>query len=1240
MLKDILARLSGSISLPADIPGDWAACLEQAFAPLAQSKIQNGAALARDAVRFVLTGDPVAVLVALAADRDVAGELNISTRRARYGGEKPPVYGALAAVPVPVALRLARALAAAADFTHGGPRLRLPQGFEWVEVMLMHASGQGLAGWSNSQGDKIPLTWELLERLIVAAGGDARSLVTAALTVDKQNQYGGDHRQLLLRSLPDFAGALERHADSLRPLLQPESVRERVHVLTMLQPASNETLEHFADELSQLAVVGSKQVRVTAESLALRIPRSVISPLRGIAKSGKPEQRLNALRLLEVLSRRMEDAALAREVREVARGDAAPSVVALAAEWDSAATITDDASRLPDVAAPEIDWAPLLTADQRAAIEKAWKLTTQEIERSNEQSRKHNEAMRAQGHNYPLRQTKVPAASVMQELFACLESRSPGGIRRDGNIDAAWHYSRQLGPMFAALPGATAVQLARLLHFFGALTDGDGQLTMGAAHAFNVMNRKAGRPSLLELATTAEGFGVHPQTLIRNYCYGYGSVLAQDWPDDQVWPYFAAQLEELARAFTDPSTRSYSFNRSRLFRAVASFPTTPPILVQALFATALGTTKTDRLGAQEALANHVGKEARIISALADGKSETRIVAAEWLGRLCHLPAIPALERALAKEKHDVAKSAMLTALQGLGRPVGNYVDRKSLLAEAVNSNAKGLPRDIEWFPFAALPVVRWSDTQEIVPADLLRWMLVQATRQKSPEPNALLRTYCAMFEPRDREQFGQFVLENWLREDERPISAEEASARATTQAQQTHAIMRQYPQAFQNDPKLGMSIEEIAAAYLPAMLKQPAGSAIGSKGLLAIAAACAAGRVVGPVARYLKEWYGSRAAQGKALIAMLAWIDHPAAIQLMLSIGNRFRTRSFQEEATRQAEALAERKGWTLAELADRTIPTGGFDETGVLELGYGARSFTARLLDDFKVELFNPDGKKIASLPEPRQDDDAERAKDSKKAFSAAKKELKNIVTLQSDRLYEALCTERDWSADDWSRYLNQHAIMRKLVQRLVWIEVTARGERRAFRPLDDGTLTDIDDSAVSLGADSRVRVAHDSLLVESDVARWQDHLRDYEINPLFQQFGKGTYTLPADMTDATEIGQFTGHLIEAFALRGRASKLGYSRGATQDGGWFFHYEKRFPTLGLQANIEFTGNGLPEENRTVALKSLSFSSTAGGNAWEQASLPVGKVPRILLSECYNDLRLIAADGPGFDPDWQKKTEY
>jgi hypothetical protein len=52
------------------------------------------------------------------------------------------------------------------------------------------------------------------------------------------------------------------------------------------------------------------------------------------------------------------------------------------------------------------------------------------------------------------------------------------------------------------------------------------------------------------------------------------------------------------------------------------------------------------------------------------------------------------------------------------------------------------------------------------------------------------------------------------------------------------------------------------------------------------------------------------------------------------------------------------------------------------------------------------------------------------------------------------------------------------------------------------------------------------------------------------------------------------------------------------------------------------------------------FSPTNVENSWERSEIPLGKVPKVLLSECYHDARIIAGEGTGFDPDWEKKSAY
>jgi hypothetical protein len=116
---------------------------------------------------------------------------------------------------------------------------------------------------------------------------------------------------------------------------------------------------------------------------------------------------------------------------------------------------------------------------------------------------------------------------------------------------------------------------------------------------------------------------------------------------------------------------------------------------------------------------------------------------------------------------------------------------------------------------------------------------------------------------------------------------------------------------------------------------------------------------------------------------------------------------------------------------------------------------------------------------------------------------------------------------------------------------------------------------------------------------------------------------------------------MVEAFKLRGLATKCGYTRGQAQDGGWFYDYQKMFPGFALIVQLNFSGNGLPEENRTVALTNLSFQKSApqeSGSFMPAENLPLGEIPAVLLTECYNDLAAIAKTGTGFDPEWEKKV--
>ena len=864
-----------------------------------------------------------------------------------------------------------------------------------------------------------------------------------------------------------------------------------------------------------------------------------------------------------------------------------------------------------------------------------------------------------------------PPAAIEPADFARLIAYIEGASGKPGG-NKFQQYFWQLPPFETwTLPDVQLIHVVRLLHAGQVL---GFQPQLDSMHIANSelleKHRTSSQPryGLRELdaavATLSEGT---PGIIANAYLTQnnrYRSFL--EWEPEAIWPLFVEHSKALHVALGPSPNRGSSYSsydyffadrRRNAFRVLGMLPSVPIEFVPALWEMALGDVKADRLPAQNGLASIEGKTERVLKSLEDGRQETRVAAAEWLGRMNDPAAIEPLKAAFRKEKQEFAKGIYMGALEALGADVDEFLDRKKLLKEAEAGLAKKRPKGMDWFPVSSLPAVHWADTNEAVEPTILHWWIVQTVQQKSPTCGPLLRRYLQLCRPADARGLGKFVLSAWMSEDTRTVPQEEAAGQAATHADQQFAIYGSkawWVEAYKDRDNLyRMLFQQYREQFV--------GSAIGEKGMLAITSAMGDAECVKLCEQYLRKYFGRRLAQCKALIEVLAWMEHPLAIQILLSIGNRFRTKALRQAASEHVQALAEREGWTIDELADRTIPDAGFarpvDEEGQptgtvaeLVLDYGPRSFTVTLNDELEPVITREDGKGVKAPPAPAKSDDAEKAKEAKKAFSEAKKQVKEIVKLQSERLYEAVCTQRGWPFEDWQRYLARHPIVGKLCTRLVWSAFAPSKPGEAgefltnFRPLEDGSLTNEQDKPVTPDPRAIIRVAHDCNTPEPFRPLWNQHLKDYDVTPVFQQFGRRVFELPAERGESTEIKDFVGHMITTFKLRGKANRLGWVRGDAEDGGTFTRYRKPFPSLELQAVLEFTGSYLPENDIAAALGSLSFERLKNNReettSWSRSAMPLKKVPPVLLSECYNDVYQIAAEGTGFDRDWEKKSYF
>lgn len=1149
------------------------------------------ASLAERVAAFVAEGDGEAVLGAL-----TRAHPNYWT--SRWEGEersrRRDVYALLEAVPADAGHRWAQVVATFGDW---GLTMVPVAGADWAELLLNDIAK--CYGWGSRRTDErepLPCTYAGIERIVIAGGGRAGELLAAAFTYPqitspvgnstgafegrRPRAYSGSFytARALICALPDYSAAARTHADELVSLTDHPGKAASLFV-DLLDALDEHALAPFAPTIVTLLTGSNVTVALAAEKLAVRCPAPELTvALRAAAIDGNTATQLRALRSLWTFAPGEKNRSWAVDFVATATSAAAR---ALAREW---ADLPDDPGArstggpIPRRSGEPGQWQIHITDTVHAALVALIDAINAEVAAQNRLTEKSC----GRADCIPLNADDL---ADLREILASTGPPSPGKILTPfGKGGTIYFFLVGNGLQAALTPDAftleatlTILSATDVLRF-----EQDGRsLTWAAVEILRRTLAADPALTLTRLRELLDQMGLPGNDLVFD-AYRY---LTHGLPAAAQASFVEANLRRFADELTTPP--DYHNDRSTAYHALATLPSIPDDIADTMYRVALGTNSHNRELAQDTLAGHRGRLHRIHAALHDPDADHRIVAASWLGRCGSATDVEPLEAAYTAERTDRVSQAQLDALAALGKPASTYLNRETLTAAATKGMRKGPPALLAWIDWAELPVAHWAGTTEVVGLEIVQWLLTAATKLRTPEPTVALRYYCALFDPADAERLGDYLLDLWITVDN-------------------------------SDEYRGHSV-----------------SAIKCKGLLAICAATCADNAAPMAEHEIRSRYGTAAAQCRALLGMLSWVDRPNAIAVILAIATRFRTKGIQLEAQKQVDALAARRGWTRAELADRTVPDAGFDTDGRLTLSYGPRSFTARIGADLKLYLAGPDGTPIKSLPAARVADDPGAVTSAKKDLAAARKAVKTLIPQQVGRLEEALYAHREWSVPDWERYLHGHPIVAILCRRLIWAELDADGAvRQTFRPLDDGTLTDVDDEEVTLGTDTRITLAHTALTGAATGQSWADHLRDYAVTPLFTQF-HAEFVLPESAGGTSELPAFEGYLIDAFALRSMARKLGYTRGETGDGGVFFDYVKTYPALGLTAVLGFSGNQLPEENLTVALTEMTYLSID-----DQARVPLRDVPILLLAAGHRDLTAIAAAGSGHAPDWRSKVAY
>ncbi len=555
------------------------------------------------------------------------------------------------------------------------------------------------------------------------------------------------------------------------------------------------------------------------------------------------------------------------------------------------------------------------------------------------------------------------------------------------------------------------------------------------------------------------------------------------------------------------------------------------------------------------------------------RADTRNAAVTWLRALGTPGAIAALEARLDVEAADNVRDAILLALESSGG--ARKADPVALRARIDKTLAKVDGPPVPWLDHTKLPVAKLTDGS-VLDANTLLYLLYRQSRVKEMRADIEARPLFAQIDRRTSGDLGLALLHAYL--------ASEMDA----------------------DDRWVMTFSAL----------------VGDD------------RIAPIIVRQVKTWAdSSRGKLAEYAVQALVLLGTDVALVAVDSIAIRYQLKykNIGKVAGDAFAHAAAARGVTVEELGDIVVPWLGFEPGQPRIVDTGKSQLQARIDSDFKLTFYDvATKKKVAKLPSGTSPQVQAEFKDVATA-------LKDAAKAQLLRMEALLVRQFRWPAARWKELFLQHPLLAPFAQRLVWGAYDASGALLAtFRALEDRSLTDMDDESYAIPADASLGIVHPLELSPDARQRWVTHFADYDVVPPFAQLERPV-VLVADNQRATTMGSnFAGTILNAMTFKGRAERLGWTRWWPGDAGSISHYQKSFPTAGVDAFVEthdmFVTVAMTAEMalgnclfvRLATVRTDAENSDEPGGAGDRRVMAFGDVPAVVFSEAMGDLATIA----------------
>lgn len=365
----------------------------------------------------------------------------------------------------------------------------------------------------------------------------------------------------------------------------------------------------------------------------------------------------------------------------------------------------------------------------------------------------------------------------------------------------------------------------------------------------------------------------------------------------------------------------------------------------------------------------------------------------------------------------------------------------------------------------------------------------------------------------------------------------------------------------------------------------------------------------------VRAWPGeSAAARAQVGLDTLVLHGSDAALLQLALISEKSKFAALKGGAASRISAIADARGLSPDELADRLVPTFNLDDAATTTLSFGERSFFVTFDENLAPRVKDASGTLLKDLPKPNKSDDAALAKAAKTQLSGLKKDIKTVADLLLRRLERAMIERRLIDADAFVTCFVEHPLTFHVARRVLWEVVDDSGARVALvRLAEDRTFADLSDNAWTAPRGVKFAVVHPIDLDEATLAAAGTIWADYELLQPFAQLGRAVHRFtPTGSVLTVRDGKQAPAPTLVFGLEGRQ----WRRYDIVDGGAFGNHTRVFGTV--RAVVDYDGNvgvGYIEASETLTVRGVSFSSTVTRQALSLAEVS----PRI-LSEVVLDI--------------------